>query len=49
MQKKIIVAGICPGNEDFITPAALKKIRAAKFLVGVRRALKDFSSAEQIA
>ena len=48
MQKKIIVAGIGPGNEDFITPAALKKIRAAKFLVGGRRALKDFSSAEQI-
>ncbi|MBR1647385.1 MAG: precorrin-6y C5,15-methyltransferase (decarboxylating) subunit CbiE, partial [Selenomonadaceae bacterium] len=48
MQKKIIVAGIGPGNEDFITPAALKKIRAAKFLVGGRRVLKDFSSAEQI-
>ena len=44
---KIIVAGIGPGNIDFITPAALKKIRAAKFLVGGRRALKDFSSAEQ--
>ena len=26
MQKKIIVAGIGPGNVDFITPAALKKI-----------------------
>ena len=47
MQKKIIVAGIGPGNEEFITPAALKKIRAAKFLVGGRRALKDFSSTEQ--
>ena len=47
MQNKIIVAGIGPGSEDFITPAALKKIRAAKFLVGGRRALKDFSSAEQ--
>ncbi len=48
MQKKIIVAGIGPGSEDFISPAALKKIRAAKFLVGGRRALKDFSSANQI-
>lgn len=48
MNNKIIVAGIGPGNEDFITPAALKKIRAAKFLVGGRRALKDFSRAEQI-
>ncbi len=48
MQNKIIVAGIGPGSVDFITPAALKQIRAAKFLVGGRRALKDFSSAEQI-
>ena len=48
MQNKIIVAGIGPGSVDFITPAALKQIRAAKFLVGGRRALKDFSSAEQM-
>lgn len=48
MQNKIIVAGIGPGGEDFITPAALKKIRAAKFLVGGRRALNDFASDEQI-
>ncbi|MBR3747164.1 MAG: precorrin-6y C5,15-methyltransferase (decarboxylating) subunit CbiE, partial [Selenomonadaceae bacterium] len=48
MQNKIIVAGIGPGNEDFITPAALKKIRAAKFLVGSRRALKDFLTTEQV-
>jgi len=46
--QKIIVAGIGPGNVDFITPVALKKIRAAKFLVGGRRALEEFSSAEQI-
>ena len=48
MQKKIIVAGIGPGNEDYITPAALKKIRAAKFLVGGRRALNEFSTPNQI-
>ena len=47
MDNKNIVAGIGPGNVDFITPAALKQIRAAKFLVGGRRALKDFSSTEQ--
>ena len=47
MQNKIIVAGIGPGSVDFITPAALKQIRAAKFLVGGRRALKDFSSTGQ--
>ena len=48
MQKKIIVAGIGPGNEEYITPAALKKIRAAKFLVGGRRALEKFSAPNQI-
>ena len=48
MDKKIIVAGIGPGNEDYITSAALKKIRSAKFLVGGRRALKEFSAANQI-
>ena len=48
MQNKIFVAGIGPGSRDYISPAALKKIRAAKFLVGGRRALKDFSAAEQI-
>ena len=48
MNNKIIVAGIGPGDEDYITPAALKKIRAAKFLVGGRRALEQFAAAEQI-
>lgn len=48
MKNKIIVAGIGPGDEDYITPAALKKIRAAKFLVGGRRALEQFAAAEQI-
>ena len=48
MDKKIIVAGIGPGDEKFITPAALEKIRAAKFLVGGRRALENFSSPAQI-
>ena len=48
MHKKIIVAGIGPGGEDYITPLALKKIRAAKFLVGGRRALEEFSLPNQI-
>ncbi|MCR5833048.1 MAG: precorrin-6y C5,15-methyltransferase (decarboxylating) subunit CbiE [Selenomonadaceae bacterium] len=48
MQKKIIVAGIGPGGEEFITPAALKKIRAAKFLVGGRRALSEFANPAQV-
>lgn len=48
MANKIIVAGIGPGNEDYITPAALKRIRAAKFLVGGRRALDEFAAVNQI-
>ena len=48
LPNKIIVAGIGPGSHDFITPAALKKIRATKFLVGGRRALSEFSAPEQI-
>ena len=48
MEKKISVVGIGPGSEDFISPAALKKIRAAKFLVGGRRALNDFAADNQI-
>lgn len=48
MENKIIVAGIGPGNPDYITPAALKKIQAAKFLVGGRRALEEFSTPQQI-
>ena len=48
MQNKIIVAGIGPGNEDYITPAALRKIREATFLVGGRRALDEFATVNQI-
>ena len=48
MNKKIIVAGIGPGSEDFISPAALKKIRSAKFLVGGKRALNQFAAENQI-
>ena len=48
MDKKIIVAGIGPGNEKYITPAALEKIRSAKFLVGGNRALQTFAAQNQI-
>ena len=48
IDKKIIVAGIGPGDEKYITPVALEKIRSAKFLVGGRRALETFSSANQV-
>ncbi|MBE8950458.1 MAG: precorrin-6y C5,15-methyltransferase (decarboxylating) subunit CbiE [Quinella sp. 3Q1] len=48
MENKIIVAGIGPGSGEYITPAALNKIRSAKFLVGGKRALAEFSTANQI-
>jgi len=48
LKNKIIVAGIGPGGEDYITPAALNQIRAAKFLVGGRRALEQFVAPNQI-
>ena len=47
MLNKIIVAGIGPGGENYITPAAQKKIRGAKFLVGGRRALSEFATENQ--
>ena len=48
MEKKIIVAGIGPGDKSYITPVALEKIQSAKFLIGGRRALAEFSSEGQI-
>lgn len=47
-EKKIIVAGIGPGAKSYITPAALETIQAAKFLVGGRRSLAEFSTPNQI-
>ncbi len=40
---KIIVAGIGPGNPDFVLPAARKAIDSARVLVGGKRALADFA------
>lgn len=44
---KIFVVGIGPGDKSYITPAALEKILSAKFLLGGRRALKDFATDKQ--
>ena len=43
MDGKIIVAGIGPGAENFISPAARDAIVNAKILVGGRRALSQFA------
>ena len=45
---KIIIAGIGPGGNDYISPAALKIIKSAKILVGGKRALNQFSGEGQI-
>ena len=43
MEHKIKVVGIGPGNPDYVLPFGLKTIKAAKYLVGGRRALADFA------
>ena len=43
----MIVAGIGPGNPDYVLPAALRAIRSAKVLVGGSRALADFADGGQ--
>ncbi len=40
---EIIVAGIGPGNPDYLLPAAAKAIASAKVLVGGRRALSQYA------
>ena len=49
MEHKIIVVGIGPGSPDYLVPIAKGKIDEAKVLVGSRRALADYSTAEQVS
>lgn len=48
MNHKIIIAGIGPGGNDYISPAAIKVIKSANILVGGRRALNQFAAQNQI-
>lgn len=43
MEHTLIVAGIGPGDKDYILPKALKVIKEARFLVGGHRALHDYA------
>ena len=43
MEHRIVVAGIGPGNPDFVLPAARAAIESAEVLVGGSRALADFA------
>ena len=45
---KIIVAGIGPGNTEYMVPAALTAIRNARVLVGGSRALEQFAGEDQL-
>lgn len=44
---KIIVVGIGPGNPDYMLPIARQTIAKAKILVGGRRALSQYATADQ--
>ena len=46
---KIIVAGIGPGNPDYMVPMARKAIETARALVGGRRALAQFAASDESA
>lgn len=46
-EHKIIVVGIGPGSPDYILPIARQTINNAKVIVGGRRALAEYASAEQ--
>ena len=47
MEHTLIVAGIGPGDRDYILPKALKAIENAHYLVGGRRALSDYAKEGQ--
>lgn len=47
MEHKIIVVGIGPGNESYVLPTALDKIKQATVLVGGHRALLQFAAKGQ--
>ena len=47
MGYRIIIAGIGPGNPDYMVPAARIAIEKAKVLVGGSRALGQFAKENQ--
>ena len=47
MEHTLIVAGIGPGDPDYILPKAQKAIEGARYLVGGRRALSDYAKPSQ--
>ncbi|PKL66347.1 MAG: cobalt-precorrin-7 (C(5))-methyltransferase [Methanobacteriales archaeon HGW-Methanobacteriales-1] len=45
---KLYIAGIGPGSEDFVTPAARKSVASAEITIGSKRALELFPEANEI-
>ncbi len=45
---KLYIAGIGPGSEDFVTPAARKSVASAEITIGSKRALELFPEANEV-
>jgi cobalt-precorrin-7 (C5)-methyltransferase len=45
---KLYIAGIGPGSEDFVTPAARKAVASAKITIGSKRALDLFPETNEV-
>lgn len=45
---KLYIAGIGPGSEDFVTPAARKAVASAKITIGSKRALDLFPEVNEV-
>ena len=45
---KLYIAGIGPGSEDFVTPAARKAVKSAEITIGSKRALDLFPEANEV-
>jgi cobalt-precorrin-7 (C5)-methyltransferase len=45
---KLYIAGIGPGSEDFVTPAARKGVASAEITIGSKRALDLFPEANKV-
>jgi len=45
---KLYIAGIGPGSEDFVTPAARKAVASAEITIGSKRALDLFPEANKV-
>ncbi len=45
---KLYIAGIGPGSEDFVTPAARKAVKASEITIGSKRAVDLFPESQEV-